>query len=68
MYPNFDCQIIHIKVPEFKPRFYKAEHFEILVSYTGNSLSETFILTSTNPQYGKRLFIDLPVQLLNFNT
>jgi hypothetical protein len=31
MYPNFDCQIIHIMVPEFKPRFYEAEHFENLV-------------------------------------
>ena len=28
----------------------------------GKSLSETFILTSTNPQYDKRLSIDLPVQ------
>ena len=32
--------------------------------YTGKSLSEAFILTSTNPQYGKRLFIDLPVQYM----
>ena len=29
---------------------------------TGKSLSEAFILTSTNPQYDERLFIDLPVQ------
>ena len=29
---------------------------------TGKSLSEAFILTSTNPQYDKRLFIELPVQ------
>ena len=28
------------------------------------SLSETFILTSTNPQYDNRLFIDLPVQYM----
>ena len=28
------------------------------------SLSEAFILTSTNPQYGKRLSIDLPVQYM----
>ena len=27
----------------------------------GKSLSEAFILISTNPQYDKRLFIDLPV-------
>ena len=31
---------------------------------TGKSLSEAFILTSTNPQYDKRLFIDLPVQYM----
>ena len=31
---------------------------------TGKSLSEAFILTSTNPQYDTRLFIDLPVQYM----
>ena len=31
---------------------------------TGKSLSEEFILTLTNPQYEKRLFIDLPVQYM----
>ena len=31
---------------------------------TGKSLSEAFILASTNPQYDKRLFIDLPVQYM----
>ena len=31
---------------------------------TGKSLSEAFILTSTNPQHDKRLFIDLPVQYM----
>ena len=31
---------------------------------TGKSLSETLILTSTNPQRDKRLFIDLPVQYM----
>ena len=31
---------------------------------TGKSFSEAFILTSTNPQYDKRLFIDLPVQYM----
>ena len=31
---------------------------------TGKSLSEAFILTSTNPQYDKRLFIDLSVQYM----
>ena len=33
-------------------------------AFTGKSLSEAFILTSTNPQYNKRLFIDLPVQYM----
>ena len=33
-------------------------------AFTGKSLSEAFILTSTNPQYDKRLFIDLPVQYI----
>ena len=31
---------------------------------TGKSLSEALILRSTNPQYEKRLFIDLPVQYM----
>ena len=31
---------------------------------TGKSLSEAFIFGSTNPQYDKRLFIDLPVQYM----
>ena len=33
-------------------------------SNTGKSLSEAFVLTSTNPQYDRRLFIDLPVQYM----
>ena len=32
--------------------------------YTGKSLSEALILASTNPQYDKKLFIDLPVQFM----
>ena len=32
---------------------------------TGKSFSETLILASTNPQYDKRLFIDLPIQYIN---
>ena len=32
---------------------------------TGESLLEALILASTNPQYDKRLFIDLPVQYMN---
>ena len=35
---------------------------EIIAFVTGKSFSEALILASTNPQYGKRLFIDLPVQ------
>ena len=31
---------------------------------TGKSLREALILASTNPQYDKRLFIDLPVQYM----
>ena len=33
-------------------------------SSTGKSFSEALILGSTNPQYDKRLFIDLPVQYM----
>ena len=29
---------------------------------TGKSFSEALVLASTNPQYDKRLFIELPVQ------
>ena len=36
----------------------------ITLHFTGKSLSEAFILPSTNPLYGKRLFIDLPVQYM----
>ena len=32
--------------------------------FTGKSLLEALILASTNPQYDKRLFIDLPVQYM----
>ena len=35
-----------------------------LVCGTGKSLSEALILGSTNPQYVKRLFIDLQVQYM----
>ena len=34
------------------------------VGCTGKSLSEALILGSTNPQYDKRLFIDLPIQYM----
>ena len=34
---------------------------------TSKFLSESFILTSTNPQCDKRLFIDLPVQYMKIH-
>ena len=45
--------------------------FKILtkkLNVTGKSFSEAFILTSTNPQYDKRSFIDLPVQYMKFTS
>ena len=36
-------------------------------SVTGKSLLEALILAPTNPQYDKRLFIDLPVQCIHAN-
>ena len=38
--------------------------YQDISRYTGKSLSEALILESTNPQYDKRLFIDLPVQYM----
>ena len=38
-----------------------------LLNCTGKFLSEALILASTNPQYDKKLFIDLPVQYLHEN-
>ena len=39
-------------------------HLCATLSSTGKSFSEALILASTNPQYDKRLFIDLPVQYM----
>ena len=36
----------------------------VLQVSTGKSLLEALILASTNPQYDKRLFVDLPVQYM----
>jgi hypothetical protein len=36
-------------------------------SVTGKSLLEAFILASTNPQYDKRLFNNLPIQYMTGN-
>ena len=38
------------------------------VEVTGKSLSEAFILTQTNPQYDKRLLIDLTLQYMKTTT
>ena len=38
------------------------------VPITGKSSSEALILASTNPQYDKRLFIDLPVQYMKITS
>ena len=40
------------------------EYFVVECYCTGKFLSEPVILTSTNPQYDKRLYIDLPVQYM----
>ena len=37
---------------------------KINVLGTGTSFSEALILASTNPQYDRRLFIELPVQYM----
>ena len=37
------------------------------IQITGKSLLEALILGSTNPQYDKRLFIDLPVKYIHEN-
>jgi hypothetical protein len=38
------------------------------VFYTGRFFSETLILASTNPQYDKRLFIELQVQCMEIQS
>ena len=40
------------------------EYKEELQEDTGKSLLKALILASTNPQYDKRLFIDLPIQYM----
>ena len=50
-----------LKLPT-KPKDEKKEELNIEeIANTGKSFSEAPILASTNPQYDKRLFIDLPV-------
>jgi hypothetical protein len=43
---------------------YRFLNKSLMKSNTGKSFSEALILASTNPQYDKRLFIDLPVQYM----
>ena len=47
------------------PGNYKVIYYGVLTTFlvhdTGKSFSEALILALTNPQYDKRLFIDLPV-------
>ena len=38
-----------------------------LITLTGKSLLEALILASINPQYDKRLFIELQVQYMKIN-
>ena len=40
------------------------QNYQFEVRITGKSFSEALILESTNPQYDRRLFIDLPVQYM----
>ena len=40
----------------------KRNHLMHVAESTGKSFSEAPILASTNPQYDKRLFIELPVE------
>ena len=47
---------------EFRQTFVKMHVGSNTSAGTGKSLSEALIFASTNPQYDKRLFIDLPVQ------
>ena len=54
-------EILTIIIPEVKREF--VQHLRNLL-YTGKSFSEALILASTNPQYDKSLFIDLPVQYM----
>ena len=50
------------RIPVFgKSSFYHAEIKVCTKPCTVKSLSEALVLESTNPQYDKRLFIDLPV-------
>ena len=49
---------------KYCPKFLTDFFADKKVSCTGKSFSEALILASTNPQYDKRLFIDLSVQYM----
>ena len=50
--------------PKLYDEMVALERAASIITVTGKSLSEAFILTSVNPQYDKRLFMDLPVQYM----
>ena len=51
------------------PSYYDAvPKFILFHSFTGKSFSEALILVSTNPQYDKRLFIELQVQYMKIES
>ena len=59
----FGCD--NIKMAGTTMPYYNTKYvFYIYFDVTSKSLSEAFIFESTNPQYDKRLFIDVPVQYM----
>ena len=58
---DFDHELIDFLIPGDS-----LDNASVLTLYidTGKSLSEELILASTNPQYDKRLFIELRVQYM----
>ena len=60
VYNNFK---FHKEKPCIDCKIYDGKSINV-PCWNGKSLSEAIILTSTNPQYDKKLFIDLPVQYM----
>ena len=52
-----------VRSPSFMAKHYEITEFISLAICTGKSFSEALILASTNPQYDKRLFIELQVHV-----
>ena len=46
------------------PEILLTDYHDLYYNRTGKSFSEALILASTNPQYDKKLSIDLPVQYM----